>query len=126
MKAPSSREPPSFLIVDDDVLIVHALARVLRPLGRATFTMEFDKVHVMAALTRPSLMLIDIDLPQVTGLEIVRRIRSNPDLDQMHIFVMTAHQSESILREARSLSINEVIAKPIDTEALVSRISALL
>ncbi|WP_287492543.1 response regulator [Hydrogenophaga sp.] len=77
-------------------------------------------------MTRPSVMLIDIDLPQVTGLDIVRRLRTNPDLDQMHIFVMTAHQSESILKEARSLSIDDVITKPIDTQALVYRIRALL
>lgn len=126
MKASSSLERPSFLIDDDDALIVHVLAKVLRPLGKAAFTMEFDKVHVMAALTRPSVMLIDIDLPEVTGLNIVRRLRSKADLDQMHIFVMTAHRSDAILQEARSLSIDDVITKPIDTEALVSRIRALL
>jgi DNA-binding response OmpR family regulator len=126
MTDPQSAEHPTFLIVDDDPLVVHALAKALRPLGKVAFSTEFDKVHVAAALSKPRLMLIDVDLPQVTGLDIVRRLRLNRDLDHMHVLLMTAHRGESILQEARSLTVDGVISKPIDMGALVARVKDLI
>lgn len=117
---------PTFLLVDDDPLVVHVLAQALRPLGKVAFSTAFEDVHLIAARSRPRVVLIDVDLPQVTGLEIVRRIRSNPELDGMHICLMTAHSSESVLQEARSLPVAHVLRKPIDTEALVGQMKALL
>jgi len=105
---------PVFLIVDDDPLIVHALARTLRPLGKVSFTSEFDRVHVVAAMSKPKVILIDIDLPQVTGLDIAKSIRGNPDLDSTQIVLMTSHRAESVLKAAEELSGNHVVSKPID------------
>lgn len=117
---------PVFLVVDDDPLIVHALAKALRPLGKVAYSTDFDQVHVMAALTMPRIMLIDIDLPQVTGFEIVRRIRANPDLDGSHVFLMTAHRGEAVLREAANLAIDGLLQKPIDFKSLLERAERLI
>jgi putative two-component system response regulator len=119
-------ERPTFLIIDDDPLVVHAMAKALRPLGKVAFSTEYDRVHVVAALSRPRVMLIDVDLPQVTGLDIVRRLRLNPDLDSVHVLLMTAHRGKSVLEEARSLTVDEVLTKPIDTASLVASIKELL
>ncbi|MFN3494556.1 MAG: response regulator [Hydrogenophaga sp.] len=117
---------PTFLLVDDDPLIVHALARALRPLGKVAFSTAFDDVPERVARTRPSAVLIDIDLPEITGPEIVRRIRSNPALDSVVLCLMTAHRSEAVLQEARSLPVALVLQKPIDAVALVEQMRALL
>lgn len=113
---------PTFLIVDDDPLIVHSLAKALRPLGKVSFTNAFDMVHVTAALARPRFILVDIDLPNVTGLDIARAIRNNPDLDATEIILMTAHNAEAVLREAQSLTGMPVLQKPIDLYQLVELI----
>lgn len=117
---------PMFLIVDDDPLIVHALSKALRPLGKVAFSTEFDQVHITAAITKPRVLLIDIDLPEVTGLEIVRRIRSNSDLDHSHIFLMTAHRNASVLKQVEMLGTDGLLTKPIDMGALLSRLEGLL
>ncbi len=124
--ADQSVTSPVFMIVDDDPLIVHALSKALRSLGKVAFSTEFDQVHVMAAITRPRILLIDIDLPEVTGLEIVRRIRSNSELDHSHVFLMTAHRSASVLKQAEGLGIDGLLVKPIDMVALISRMERLL
>lgn len=117
---------PTFLLVDDDPLVVHALAQALRPLGKVAFSTAFNDVHLVTAQSRPRMVLIDVDLPQVTGLEIVRRIRSNPELDGVLLCLMTAHNSESVLQEARALPVSLVLQKPMDTALLVGQVRLLL
>lgn len=50
-----------FMLVDDDQVLVHALARALRPLGKVAFSNNFDSVHLTASSAKPLVMLIDID-----------------------------------------------------------------
>ena len=119
-------EPIVFMLVDDDQILVHSLARALRPLGKVAFSNEFDRVHISAASVRPRIMLIDIDLPLVTGIEIVRRIRSNPDLDGVYILMMTSHRSEAVLKQVEGLDVDGLLAKPVDMPSLLKRAQELL
>ena len=115
-----------FMLVDDDQILVHSLARALRPLGKVAFSNDFDSVHLSAASARPRVMLIDIDLPLVTGIEIARRIRSNPELDSVYILMMTSHRSEAVLNQVAALDVDGLLQKPIDVPTLLSRVQTLL
>lgn len=126
MTAQEPTETPKILIVDDDPLMVHALAAALKPLGKVSFTTDFDLVHVTVALARPKVLLLDVDLPGVTGLEIARRIRENPDLDDTQVVLMTAHRCGSVLHEAESLVGDRVMLKPIDLGAISDKVGGML
>ena len=115
-----------FMVVDDDQILVHTLARALRPLGKVAFCNDFDSVDVSAASARPRVMLIDIDLPVVTGIEIARRIRSNPDMASVYILMMTSHRSEAVLKQVEGLDVDGLLQKPIDMPALLARVESLL
>jgi DNA-binding response OmpR family regulator len=115
-----------FMVVDDDQVLVHALARALRPLGKVAFSNNFDSVHLSAASARPRVMLIDIDLPLVTGIEIARRIRSNPELESIYILMMTSHRSEAVLKQVAGLDVDGLLEKPIDMPDLLVRVQAFL
>ena len=116
----------TFMVVDDDSIVVHSLARALRALGKVAFSSEFDRVHIAAASALPRIMLIDIDLPSVTGIEIARRIRSNPELDSVYILMMTAHRSEAVLKQVEGLKADGLIEKPVDIPALLVRVQGML
>lgn len=116
----------AFMVVDDDQILVHSLARALRPLGKVAFSNDFDSVHLTAANARPWVMLIDIDLPSVTGIEIARRIRSNPAMDSVYILMMTSHRSEAVLKQVEGLDVDGLLQKPIDMPALLVRMQAYL
>jgi two-component system cell cycle response regulator DivK len=116
----------AFMVVDDDQILVHSLARALRPLGKVAFSNDFDSVHLSAASGRPRVMLIDIDLPLVTGFEIARRIRSNPEMDSVYILLMTSHRSEAVLKQVAGLGVDGLLEKPIDMPALLARVQVLL
>lgn len=127
MTAPNNAGTPNILIVDDDPLVVHALAKVLRPYGQVSFTMDFDMVHVTAALARPKVILLDVDLPGVTGLEITRKIRENPELDGTPVVLMTAHRCGTVLNEAEHLvGDDRVMLKPIDMDSVTHMVSHML
>lgn len=115
-----------FMVVDDDQILVHALARALRPLGKVAFSNDFDAVHVSAAMARPRVMLIDIDLPLVTGIEIARRIRSNPDMDSVYILMMSSHRNDAVLKRVADLNVDGLLEKPIDMPALLARLNEFL
>lgn len=115
-----------FMVVDDDQVLVHALARALRPLGKVAFSNNFDSVHLTASSAKPRVMLIDIDLPLVTGIEIARRIRSNPELDSVYILMMTSHRSEAVLKQVAGLDVDGLLEKPIDMQDLLVRVQAFL
>lgn len=116
----------TFMVVDDDQILVHSLARALRPLGKVAFSNDFNAVHHTAASARPRLMLIDIDLPLVTGIEIARRIRSNPEMDGVYILMMTSHHSEAVLKQVAGVDVDGLLQKPIDLPALLTRVQAFL
>lgn len=115
-----------FMVVDDDQILVHALARALRPLGKVAFSKDFDSVHVSAAIARPRVMLIDIDLPLVTGIEVARRIRSDPDMDSVYILMMSSHRTDAMLKQVAQLDVDGFLEKPIDMPALLARVRAFL
>ncbi len=122
MRKDSNSSTLTFLIVDDDPLIVHALARALRPLGKVSFTTAFNSVHVTAALAQPRFIMIDVDLPGVTGLEIARAIRTIPELAATDLILMTAHSDEAVLKEGEALTGIPVLRKPINMERLLDLI----
>jgi CheY-like chemotaxis protein len=64
----------------------------------------------------PLVVLLDLALPKVHGLEVLRRIRSDPRTRTMPVVVLTVSQSEKDLEECRRLGVKDYIVKPVDFE----------
>jgi two-component system response regulator len=62
----------------------------------------------------PSLILLDIKLPRVNGLEVLRRIRSNPRTRLLPVVVLTASREDSDVSQCFSLGVNAYVRKPVD------------
>ena len=62
----------------------------------------------------PHLILLDLQLPKVSGLEVLRRLKSDPRTAQIPVAVLTASQSECDLAECRQLGVESYIVKPVD------------
>ncbi|HIH03246.1 MAG TPA: response regulator, partial [Methanoregulaceae archaeon] len=63
---------------------------------------------------RPALVLIDINMPRMTGLEILRKIRSCETTRHLPVVILTSSKEERDLREAYELGVNSYICKPVD------------
>ena len=72
----------------------------------------------------PSLVLLDLNLPRVKGLEVLQWVRQHPRLRTL-IIVMTSSQSESDLEQAYCLGANSYLVKPNDNQELIALLQAL-
>lgn len=64
----------------------------------------------------PQVVLLDLSLPTIGGLEVLRRIRSDPRTRTMPVIVLTASRLQKEIAECRKLGVNDYIVKPVDFE----------
>jgi CheY-like chemotaxis protein len=73
----------------------------------------------------PALLLLDLRMPEMDGLEVLRRLRGNPQLPSMPVLVVTGHQDVPELSEAYRLGAQSFLTKPINTSDLRNAIQGL-
>ncbi|HEY2826227.1 MAG TPA: response regulator [Pirellulales bacterium] len=105
-------ETPSILIADDDVAFRETLCGVLEPRGFRTLTAANGEETLKIVAQQPiHLLLLDMHMPRLTGLETVRRIR------QLHAclpcVLLSAALDESIVQQARLAEVFSVLPKPV-------------
>jgi two-component system response regulator len=67
-----------------------------------------------AARTRPQVVLLDLQLPKVHGLEVLRRVKADPEARQVPIVVLTGSRNDRDMQEAMRLGANAYLLKPVD------------
>ena len=72
----------------------------------------------------PILMMLDLKLPRINGLEVLRRVKSDPNLRDIPVVMLTSSREEADLQASYSLGVNAYVVKPVDfveySEALKS------
>lgn len=71
------------------------------------------------------LILLDLKLPLVDGIEVLRQIKSNPDTQDVPIAVLTSSKQESDLVASYKLGVNSYIVKPVDIDQFVLAIATI-
>jgi CheY-like chemotaxis protein len=74
---------------------------------------------------RPKMVLLDLKLPKVDGLEVLRRIKGDPDTRRIPVVVMTSSREERDIVESYELGVNSYIVKPVDFDQFVRAVSEL-
>jgi len=117
----------TILIVDDEEDIVELIKYNLSMEGYSIFTaLTGEEAVKIAGKIRPDLMVLDLMLPGIDGLEVTRRIRSGREAPDMPIVMLTAKGEESDIVIGLELGANDYISKPFSPRVLVARIRAIL
>lgn len=113
------------LLIDDEPDILDLLKYNLEIDGYEVQTANNGKAGVaLAASFMPQLIILDIMMPEMDGIETCRQIRSNPALKEVYIIFLTARSEEFSEIVAFESGANDFIIKPVKPRALKSRISA--
>jgi two-component system, OmpR family, alkaline phosphatase synthesis response regulator PhoP len=114
------------LVVDDEESILELLKYNLEKQGYDVRTAEDGQQAVdVARKFHPDLVLLDIMMPKMDGVEACRQIRAMPELQNTFIVFLTARAEEYSEIAAFDVGADDYILKPIKPRALMSRISAL-
>ena len=114
------------LIVDDDPGMVHALARTLLDMAQLHFAVRGDDALQKLAQHKPDLMLIDAELPDISGMEVMRRLAANPALQKTKVVMVTSHDTDHHRHQAFELGALDFFTKPIDRDAIRWQVQRLL
>lgn len=115
------------LIVDDENDILDFLSYNLKKEGYEVLTANNGKKALELAPTfRPHLIVLDIMMPEMDGIEVCRQLRSKEEFKNTIIAFLTARNEDLSQIDALETGGDDYIAKPIKPQVLVSRIKALL
>lgn len=115
------------LIVDDEIDILDLLEYNLEKDGYDVVkAMDGEEALATAAKTKPDLILLDIMMPRLDGIETCRRLRELPDMEQVYIVFLTARSEEYSEVAGFEAGADDYIAKPIKPRVLLSRIRAIM
>ncbi len=107
----------------------HGLANKVQLLQDGAEALDF--IFAAGAFTgreinhRPKLILLDLKLPKVDGLEILRRIKDDERTRTIPVVVMTSSQEEKDIVESYKLGVNSYIVKPVDFDKFVNSVADL-
>ena len=115
------------LIIEDELDIQEMLAFNLRNEGfRVLCSVSGEEGFDKAVEKMPHLILLDLMLPGINGLEVCRRLRRNPELDSIKVIMLTAKSEEADIVSGLELGADDYVTKPFSHRGLLARINSLL
>lgn len=120
----SHDDPGHVMIVDDEPINIKLVRKVLREVGFNDFSDATDPRNVLAMMRQrqPDVVLLDIMMPHIDGLEILEAIRSTEALKHIPVIVLTASSDRAIKLEALELGATDFLGKPVDRAELIPRV----
>ena len=115
------------LVVDDSADNLTMISLDLQQYGYrvATATNGAEAIKV-AAIVNPDLIIMDLAMPEVDGLESTRQIRQNADLKDIPVVALTAFSTEGFRRAAHETGFDGYLTKPVDFDRLHDLIGRLI
>jgi CheY-like chemotaxis protein len=122
------RGPKKKVLVIDDVaenraVVVNMLDRLGFEMSQACTGSEgLDKAKAIA----PDMILLDIVMPDISGLDVVRHLRELPEFEAVPIVIVSASAVAEVQAQAMAAGADAFVAKPVDMKVLMQRTAALL
>jgi len=117
----------TILVIEDYTDSRTLLSSLLRARGYKVIEARDGKEGVLQAnRTTPDLILMDLAMPEMDGVEATRQLRQRNTLSRTPIFAISAYATADVKHDAIAAGCAEVFAKPLDIESLLVRIKATL
>jgi CheY-like chemotaxis protein len=123
----AARVRPNVLVVDDDEFQRSLLGRTLvsegyEPMYAATGA---EALNTLSRVT-PDAILLDFQMPDLDGVEVVKRLKAEPRLANVPVIMITAVSNKNVVLESHSAGASDYIVKPFNRHALTSKLARAL
>lgn len=120
-------QPKKILIVEDEQDILQLVKLYLEKEGYRTIVAATGAEGLkQVAAEKPDLIVLDLMLPELDGLEVCKRLRSQPDTATLPIIMLTAKAEETDTIIGLELGADDYVTKPFSPKTLVARVKAIL
>jgi CheY-like chemotaxis protein len=115
------------VLADDSITTLTMVSARLQRTGYEVVTVtRGDDALALILDRRPVLVVLDIDMPGLNGLEVTRKLREDPTLGELPIILLTARTEAESVREALEAGANAYVEKPFSPQDLAQRVDQLL
>ena len=116
------------LVVDDDPLMRRLVTRVLRELGFASIDQAVDGLAAITEFQHAAyeLVITDWNMPNATGIDLLRAIRGGSERTQTPVLVLTGHVNSERVQEAIGAGATGFVAKPFEVSGLCQKVLGAL
>jgi DNA-binding response OmpR family regulator len=117
----------SILVADDDRDIRDLVSFKLQQAGHQVIAVE-NGVQALDAARRshPDLIVLDVMMPGLSGIDVTRELRADPDRSSVPIILLTAKAQETDVEAGFAIGVDDYVTKPFSPRELVSRVQAVL
>ena len=115
-------DKPRVLIVDDARENVRILANILKDDASLAFSLDGRDALEKTASIKPDLILLDIEMPDMDGYEVLKRIKAEPQLASIPVIFVTSHASAQNEEEGLRLGAIDYITKPFNPSIVKARV----
>jgi two-component system alkaline phosphatase synthesis response regulator PhoP len=119
--------PKKVLIIEDEADIAQLVKLYLEKEGfHASIAQSGAEALKLIKSVQPDLLILDLMLPEMDGLEVCKKVRNAPDTALLPIIMLTAKAEESDTIVGLELGADDYVSKPFSPKALIARVKALL
>ncbi len=122
------RKPFRIMVVDDDPLIRELLRDVL--VQHRPYIVEEASNGIEACIrlgaNRPDLLVMDLFMPEMNGIEVCRVLKNDPVLSDMNVMIITGHEGHPLVADISQFGFIDILYKPFDLEDFVKRVDNIL
>lgn len=116
----------TILVIDDEIKAVEILKIKLQYLGlNIEYTLKGAETPEKAISVKPGLIILDILMPDVTGLQVLKILKENPLTNNIPVFILTSCENDSVKKDALKLGAAAYFQKPVDDKFITEVEKAL-
>ncbi|MEP6834525.1 MAG: EAL domain-containing protein [Gemmatimonas sp.] len=115
------------LVADDDIIMRSIVCAVLRESGYATLEAENgEQALAMARAHEPAMLVLDIEMPGMDGFQVCEIVRSDAEISEMPVLVLTGREDSDAIRRAFEIGATDFATKPLTAPLLAHRVRFML
>ncbi len=115
------------LVIDDEIETIELLSTALGRRGYEVISaIDGDEGLELIRKRKPALLLLDLMMPRLSGYEVCRQLRADPQTADLLILVLSASGTIAAEREALAAGANRFVLKPVSLKVLVNVVESML